>query len=89
MNNVEMPEAHYNDPKQAHEGIAAEPSDSSSSRSQAADRVPFILRAWWLREFKEYADLSWHKEQGVTGPLWSIYSDPLCDMGSLDYSYEM
>ncbi|GEM_PF-2677041 len=57
-------------------------------RLAAADRVPFVLRAWWLREFAEYADCQWLIDQSITGPLWSSYTDPLCDMGSLDYFYE-
>ena len=55
------------------------------SRLETAEQVPFVLRAWWLREFKEYRDIGWCGEPSITGPLWSNYSDPLCDMGSLDY----
>lgn len=54
-------------------------------RLKTAAEVPFALRAWWLREFMEYSDLIWCGDARITGPLWSNYSDPLCDMGSLDY----
>ena len=58
----------------------------TSYRQKAAGNVPFALRAWWLREFQESSDLHWHIDSAVTGPIWSLYSDPLCDLGGLDYS---
>ncbi len=57
------------------------------SQLSTASYVPFALRAWWLREFKEYSDLDWCGEAQITGPLWSSYSDPLCDSGSLDFGF--
>lgn len=57
------------------------------SQLLTAPYVPFALRAWWLREFKEYSDLNWCGEAQITGPLWSNYSDPLCDSGSLDFGF--
>jgi hypothetical protein len=67
---------------------AAEAEGIQARRLRLADRIPFVLRAWWLRDFKEYSDLRWHTDSSVTAPLWSSYSDPLCDTGSLDYAYE-
>jgi len=55
-----------------------------SFREQQADEMPFILRAWWLRNFLECEGLVWAKDLGVTSPLWSLYSDPMCDVGSVD-----
>jgi hypothetical protein len=45
--------------------------------------VPFVLRAWWLREFEESKELQWC-DDAVVSQLWSNYSDPLCDMGELE-----
>lgn len=67
---------------------AAEAEGTHAHRLRLADRVPFVLRAWCLRDFKEYSDLRWLRDSSITAPLWSPYSDPLCDMGSLDYAYE-
>ena len=55
------------------------------TRLSAGDRVPFLLRAWWLRDFKEYEDIEWYGDPSTTGPLWTPYTDPLCDTGGLDY----
>ncbi|MGH7192250.1 MAG: hypothetical protein ACREJM_01810, partial [Candidatus Saccharimonadales bacterium] len=27
-----------------------------SRRKEVADQLPFVLRAWWLRQFREYQD---------------------------------
>lgn len=59
--------------------------DCLSRREQAAHGIPFVLRAWWLREFSEYDDLPKSTNMPVTGALWSLHSDPLCDQGSIDY----
>jgi hypothetical protein len=45
--------------------------------------VPFVIRAWWLREFEESKDLQWNDDL-VGSPLWSQYSDPMCDLGGAD-----
>lgn len=58
---------------------------SLPERLLTASAVPFILRAWWLREFQEYMDVDWWEDLRITGPVWSRYSDPLCDTGSLDH----
>lgn len=58
---------------------------NQTRRLAQAKQVPFVLRAWWLRDFKEYEEIIFCHEQRITAPLWSKYSDPLCDMGSLDY----
>jgi hypothetical protein len=62
--------------------------DAATPRQIAtASSVPFVLRAWWLREFEEYKDFDWCGETQITGPLWSNFSDPLCDCGSLDFGF--
>lgn len=65
-----------------------EAKSKNAGRLKSADRVPFLLRAWWLRDHREYQDVNWPAETGITSPLWSLHSDPLCDMGNLDYSYD-
>jgi len=62
-------------------------SEKVLSRQEEADELPFFLRAWWLRNFIENEGLVWTKESGVTSPLWSLHSDPLCDVGTVDQSY--
>jgi hypothetical protein len=63
---------------------SAEQIDQSALRENQANEMPFILRAWWLRNFLEAEGLVWAPDLGVTSPLWSLYSDPMCDVGSLD-----
>jgi hypothetical protein len=53
-------------------------------REEEASEMPFILRTWWLRNFVEAEGLVWSKDLGVTSALWSLYSDPMCDVGSVD-----
>ncbi|MBS1955901.1 MAG: hypothetical protein JST89_17080 [Cyanobacteria bacterium SZAS-4] len=65
----------------------AELGENSSTRQERADQLPFFLRAWWMRDFLESEGLLWTADAGVTSPLWSLYSDPLCDVGSVDQSY--
>ncbi len=62
-------------------------SEKFSTREEKAEELPFFLRAWWLRNFVETEGLVWSPDSGVTSPLWSLYSDPLCDVGSVDQSY--
>ena len=54
-----------------------------SKRLEDGKRVPFLIRAWWLREFEESRDLDWYYDC-VQPTLWSTYSDPLCDVGGVD-----
>lgn len=56
-----------------------------SFRQSCADRLPFFLRAWWLREFEESCDLTWPEPGQVTGAVWSRHSDPLCDAAGVDF----
>lgn len=56
-------------------------------RQRQADDLPFFLRAWWLRNFLEAEGLVWSQDLGITSPLWSLYSDPLCDVGSVDQKF--
>ncbi len=57
------------------------------TREERADQLPFFLRAWWMRDYLESDGLQWTADSGVTSPLWSLHSDPLCDVGSVDQSY--
>lgn len=53
-------------------------------RMDEAELLPFVLRAWWLRDFEEYSDLRWMIDNSIQAPLWSLHSDPLSDMESAD-----
>lgn len=53
--------------------------------SQVAKHVPFFLRAWWLRKSEEYAVINWGETDNISAPLWSKYSDPICDLASASY----
>jgi hypothetical protein len=57
---------------------------NAAMREEQASEMPFILRTWWLRNFVEAEGLVWSKDLGVTSALWSLYSDPMCDVGSVD-----
>lgn len=50
------------------------------------DSLPFVLRAWWLRDSAQYSDRNWVVDPSMTAPVWSTYSDPLCDAGGTDYA---
>jgi hypothetical protein len=50
----------------------------------SAQRVPFFLRAWWLRDYQETADLTFAEAGAVTGGIWAMYADPLCDLSNWD-----
>ena len=56
-----------------------------SRREQTAELVPFFIRAWWLRDFEDSADIVWPSTAYVTGAIWSLHSDPLVDAAGLDY----
>jgi hypothetical protein len=60
---------------------------SALGRYEMAQALPFMLRAWWLRDMEEYADVTLDGEVPLTlTPLWSLHSDPICDAGNLDLS---
>jgi hypothetical protein len=56
-----------------------------SERARIAEQLPFFLRAWWMKEHQESADLDFQQDSIVTCPLSSLYSDPFCDAGCIDY----
>jgi hypothetical protein len=56
-----------------------------TSRQSQADRLPFFLRAWWLRDFELDEELVWPESSHVTGAVWSTQSDPLSDVAGIDY----
>ncbi len=58
--------------------------ESDVSRRDRADELPFIVRSSWLRDYVESEGLVWAADLGITSPLWSLHSDPLCDIGSTD-----
>jgi hypothetical protein len=58
-------------------------SPALANRKDIAYRVPFFLRAWFLKDFPEYKDFSWLKDDQPVA-LWSNYSDPICDLGDID-----
>src|SRR4029077_13508779 len=61
------------------------PRASAVDRYALARRLPFFLRAWWLRDMVEYADLDFSgKVETTATPLWSLYSDPVCDASNVD-----
>jgi hypothetical protein len=63
--------------------------EAPNSRQEIARHLPFLVRAWWLREYKEFENSHWQEDPYITGPLWSAYSDPMCDMAGLDYTYDL
>jgi hypothetical protein len=55
-------------------------------RKESADRVPFILRSWWLRDFADEYDQQFFEDPGLLSlPLWSLHSDPKCDTSCVDF----
>lgn len=55
------------------------------SPKELADRVPFILRAWWLKDYdREERHQFFEDASLLTLPLWSLHSDPKCDAASVD-----
>jgi hypothetical protein len=71
-------------------GILASTHPRSSVRIRAtvAGALPFFLRAWWLRDRLENASLVFGDDDGLTLPLWSLHSDPICDAANSDV-YEL
>jgi hypothetical protein len=53
-------------------------------RAAVANTVPFFLRAWWLRDREQNAQLNFGQGTGFTLPLWSLHSDPTCDAANVD-----
>lgn len=62
--------------------------EAKNNLLRTAEVVPFILRGWWLRELEPQDHLDLNANLETTGPSWSTYTDPLCDMGSIDFAYE-
>lgn len=62
---------------------------SEGKRVQIADALPFVARAWWLRDLQENSELISSFDSTVTAPIWSSYSDPICDLAGLDYAYDL
>jgi hypothetical protein len=57
----------------------------SVRRAEVANTVPFILRAWWLRDRAFTHNLNFGGGVGAkTLPMWSSHSDPLCDAANVD-----
>lgn len=57
-----------------------------SRRKEQSDRVPFILRSWWMRDFAEEADQQFFEDPSLLSlPIWSLHSDPKCDSGGVDF----
>ncbi len=53
-----------------------------SRRLSDSLHVPFVIRAWWLREFEAIEEVEWNNDV-VAPTLWSSYSDPMCDLGGI------
>jgi hypothetical protein len=53
-------------------------------RAKVAHTLPFILRAWWLRDRIGFEDLNFGEPVDATLPLWSLHSDPICDAANMD-----
>jgi hypothetical protein len=66
-----------------HEGPPPLPA-ASPSRAEAARRLPFFLRRWWLRDHVGGEAFPKFGGDLHTLPLGSQYSDPFCDAGSAD-----
>ena len=54
-------------------------------RLQAANRVPFMIRAWWLRDFQEYSHINWPIDKDLAASTWSPSTDPICDLAEAQY----
>jgi hypothetical protein len=46
-------------------------------RTEAAELVPFLVRAWWLRDRIGYQDVNFGEHCSSTLPLFALYSDPM------------
>lgn len=74
------------EPEAAEQVAGLQPSMSSVERRELANKVPFFLRLWWLREDFANEHLIRLGNQAFTTPVGTPYSDPLCDAGSADLS---
>jgi len=72
------------DKKQKNVTKIALPSADVNSRAALANRLPFFLRAWWLRDREENADLYFAEGVFSTMPIWCVHTDPFCDAGNSD-----
>jgi len=63
---------------------ASPPLSSVRTRAQTASLVPFFLRAWWLRDRLSSSDLVFGDYSIATLPLFSMHSDPVCDVANMD-----
>jgi len=57
---------------------------NANERRAVADKIPFFLRLWWLREDSGNEHFITLGNQMFTTPVGTPYSDPLCDAGSAD-----
>ncbi len=62
----------------------AYPRSDSLRRAAVADQLPFFLRAWWLRDRMQNANVVFGEHNNATVPLWSLHSDPVCDSSNID-----
>ena len=69
-----------NSKQYAKDGTVSSPDEK---RFTDSFRIPFLIRAWWLREFDESKEFPWYQDT-VAPALWSSYSDPMCDLGAID-----
>jgi len=60
---------------------------AAEKRDVAGEKLPFILRAWWMRHYQESEDLMFDFQMplGQTRPPYCMFSDPLCDSGNMDF----
>ncbi len=57
-------------------------------RKEQAEKIPFVLRAWWMRDFAEEFDQMFFEDAGLLSlPIWSLHTDPKCDTSSIDIDY--
>ncbi|HEY9679200.1 MAG TPA: hypothetical protein V6C76_14420 [Drouetiella sp.] len=68
--------------------VRQHPRSDVNKRAEIADSLPFFLRAWWLRDRSEYADLYFGEGYFATMPMWCMHTDPFCDAGNSD-SYQL
>ncbi len=62
--------------------------DTISLKIEHASKVPLFLRAWWLRDFADTPELDWGEPSHITQPLFSVYSDPICDLSNIDFDLQ-
>jgi hypothetical protein len=73
------------DDRAGHDGSTPpSPAAGSTSRTELAERLPFFLRRWWLRDHVGGGAFPSFGSELHTLPLGSQYSDPFCDVGSSD-----